>query len=197
LDRLGRIALLPAGVRHENRIQQPGFEEVVPLNEETEGAFWLKEARARKFDVGAEWCIAWIPNAFAEVCEGESVRIVTGETGQEVHSGRHALQVKGGNSGFHLYQSETGQGPDGAYKCRFFGRGTGQLTLSTYEYSNKPGSGCPAGHGTIGTFELRPEWQEFVGTYKPSDKSDSKFSFVLAVPPDTEATVDDFEFWRE
>jgi len=30
LDRLGRIALLPPGARHENRIQQPGFEEVVP-----------------------------------------------------------------------------------------------------------------------------------------------------------------------
>ena len=93
--------------------------------------------------------MAWIPNAWGPACEGESLRIVKGEAGKEVHSGRHALQVKGGKSGFHIYQSETGQGPDGTYRCRFFGRGTGKLTLSTYEYSNKPGSGCPANHGLI------------------------------------------------
>jgi hypothetical protein len=202
LDRLGRIVLLPAGVRHENRIQQPGFEEVLPLKEtedwqSTTEAYWLKEARARKLDVGAEWCMSWIPNVLPEVCEGESLRIVKGEAGKEVHGGSHALQVKGGKSGFHIYQSETGQGPDGTYRCRFFGRGTGKLTLVTYEYSNKPGSGCPANHGAIGTFELGPEWREFVGTYKPSPKSDAKFSFVLAVPLGTVATLDDFEFWKE
>jgi hypothetical protein len=202
LDRLGRIVLLPAGVRHENRIQQPGFEEVLPLKEtedwqSTTEAYWLKEARARNLDVGAEWCMSWIPNVLPEVCEGESLRIVKGEAGKEVHGGSHALQVKGGKSGFHIYQSETGQGPDGTYRCRFFGRGTGKLTLVTYEYSNKPGSGCPANHGAIGTFELGPEWREFVGTYKPSPKSDAKFSFVLAVPLGTVATLDDFEFWKE
>jgi hypothetical protein len=199
LDRLGRVVLLPAGVKHENRILQPGFEEAVPLNADTEGAFWLQEARARKLDVGLEWCMAWIPNAatFGPAGEGESVRIVKGEAGREVHGGSHALQVKGGRTGFHLYQSETGQGPGGTYRCRFFGRGTGKLTLSTYEYSNKPGSGCPAGHGFIQTFELGPEWKEYTGTYRPTDKSDAKFSFVLAVPAGTEATVDDFEFWKE
>jgi len=142
-DRLGRIALLPAGVRHENRIQQPGFAEIVCLTEDTERASWFKEARAREFDVGAEWPTSWIPNAFGATCDGESLRIVQGEAGKEVHSGRHALQVKGGKNGFHTYQSETGQGPDGTYRCRFFGRGTGKLTLATYEYSNKLGSGCP------------------------------------------------------
>jgi antitoxin (DNA-binding transcriptional repressor) of toxin-antitoxin stability system len=197
LDRLGRVFLLPPGVQHENRILQPGFEEVVPLNEDTEGAFWLKEARASKLDVGAEWCMAWIPNVFGPACDGESLRIGKGEAGKDVHSGRHALHVKGGKAGFHVYQSETGQGPDGVYRCRFFGRGTGKLTLSTYEYSNKPGSGCPAGHGLIQTFELRPEWQEFAGVYKPSPKSDAQFNFVLAVPPGTMATLDDFEFWKE
>jgi len=107
------------------------------------------------------------------------------------------LQVKGGKAGFHIYQSETGQGPDGTYRVRFYGRGTGKLTLATYEYSNKPGSGCPANHGAIGTFALSPEWREFAGMYKPSPKSDAKFSFVLAVPPGTVATLDDFEFWKE
>jgi hypothetical protein len=202
LDRLGRIALLPAGARHENRIRQPGFEEVLPLKEtedwqSTTEAYWLKEARARRLDVGDQWCMAWIPNVLPESCEGESLRIVQGEAGKEVHGGRHALQVKGGKHGFHVYQSETGKGPEGTYRCRFFGRGTGKLTLSTYEYSNKPGSGCPAGHGLIQTVELGPEWKEFVSTYKPSDKSDHKFSFVLAVPPGTVATLDDFEFWKE
>jgi len=141
--------------------------------------------------------MAWIPNVLPEVCEGESLRIVKGEAGKKVHGGARALQVKGGKHGFHIYQSETGQGPDGTYRCRFFGRGTGKLTLVTYEYSNKPGSGCPAAHGLIQTVELGPEWREFAGTYKPSAKSDAKFSFVLAVPPGTVAILDDFEFWKE
>jgi hypothetical protein len=92
---------------------------------------------------------------------------------------------------------ESDRGPDGTYRCRFFGRGTGKVTLATYEYSNKPGSGCPANQGAIGIFELGPEWREFAGTYKPSPKSDAKFSFVLAVPPATVDSLDDFEFWKE
>jgi hypothetical protein len=32
---------------------------------------------------------------------------------------------------------------------------------------------------------------------EPSPKSDEKFSFYLAVPPGTVATLDDFEFWKE
>ena len=52
-------------------------------------------------------------------------------------------------------------------------------------------------HGLIQTFELGPEWQEFAGVYKPSPKSDAKFSFVLAVPPGTVAILDDFAFWKE
>jgi len=142
-------------------------------------------------------CMAWIPNVLPDVCEGESLRIVKGEAGKEVHGGARALQVKGGKAGFHIHLSETGKGPDGTYRCWFFGRGTGKLTLSTYESSNKPGSGCPAAHGLIQIVELGREWREFVSTYKPSAKSDAKLSFVLAVPPGTVATLVDFEFWKE
>jgi hypothetical protein len=138
--------------------------------------------------------MAWYPTGIAEACEGESLRIVKGEAGKEVHGGRHALQVKGGKSSFFVYQHESGKGAEGTYRLRFFGRGSGKLTLLCWEYY-RPNPN----HARIQTYDLGPQWQEFTGAYKasPELKADGPFNIVLYVPPDTVATLDDFAFWRE
>jgi hypothetical protein len=195
LDRLGKVALLPAGAQHENLVRNPGFEQVTPLSEAKHD--WLKATREAGFGLGTAWPDAWILQVWAaNRCSGEKAVVVAGKPGQEVHSGEHALLVNGGKEGISFYQHDTGKGPKGRYHCTFYARGAGTLHLGTYEYSTKPAA-SPAGHGVIGAFVMGPEWQRFEGVYEPSPNSDAGFCFVLGVTPNTEATVDDFELWEE
>ena len=133
--------------------------------------------------------MAWSPNANT-LTEGQGLRIVKGEAGKEVHSGSRALHVKADKTRIHITNSGA-RGKGGFYKFRFFARGKGKLGIHTYEYT--AGS---MGHGVIGDYYVTPEWKEYTGTYRPSDKADQGWVFYLEVFPGADATVDDFEMWE-
>lgn len=173
-----------------NLLRNPGFEDV--KDHIVRGAAYLQGMQKKGCDL-AEGPVATLPRRWIFQFTGTTgkIRIIEGEPGKEVYSGKYCLYVEGGDKGISFYQDRVAK-PGSHFSV--YARGKGRIYFRDWKYSEKQGKIVTF----LNTFEITEKWDKYEGIYKGNPEAKESFvPFFAGVMSDSQAYLDDLQLCKE